>query len=346
PLLPLGKALLDPAAWEILTSTRLQGLFLQTLGMSLGAAGVAFLVGLPLAFLASRTRCWGGSGAWLLLPWPLLVPPLLIAQAWHGLTGIDGIAGAAITLGLAYAPFPALFTRFALTQQSRSSHEAALLLGGPRLALQKSLAYAIPGALFGASLAFLFAAMDFAVPDYLAAVGNKFSVYAAEVFNSWRSQNYLAGVTTAVPLVLLAGFLLTLSWGLLDRYSTQEDPNSQIPRPLELKGIGRVGHGVLWLCTSLVLLLPFGRILWETGAAGPLAEGTWFGRSTASFADALDRGRLDLLRTMRTGLIAALVTLLLAPPLAMSLATMPSKRWARAVRVLLALPLLTPAVAM
>ncbi|RMH02525.1 MAG: hypothetical protein D6702_08730 [Planctomycetota bacterium] len=353
PLLPVLPPLLTGDAFTGLAEPRLAGLFLRTLRLAGGAALLSLLLGLPLALLASRLAAPGRSLWRLLLPLPLLLPPLMIAQAWHGLTGMDGPLAALFALGVCAAPFPALLAARALERQAASSHEAALLAGGPRLALAEMLRTATPAALLGAAFAFVFAATDFAVPDYFASVGEKFSVYAAEVFNAWRragldpadsASSYAEGMAVAAPLVALAGLVLLLALAAGDLTGGADRGSGRRP-PLLPLGRAAAPAALLGLAlTTLLVLLPLGRIAWETGRAGPLAGGSWSGRAGAAFDQALDLGREDLGRSLANAAWAGLGAMIVAPIWAHLLV-----RWRRRPRAVLlqtalALPLLAPAV--
>ncbi len=343
PALPLLGALLSPEAWAALSEDRLRGLFGQTATIAGGAALLAVAVGFPLALLTTRLAVPGSNLASFVLPLPLLLPPLLLAQAWHGWTGMDGPWAALFTLGLAYAPFPALFAARALRRQARSAHESALLLGGPCAALKGMLRTAWPATLLGGMLAFLFSATDFAVPDYFAAVGPRFSVFAAEIFHHWRNGDPVSGTVAAVPLVTLVAIVLWVALSLRDKMAARESAAETALDPLPC-GRARLPLGLLlFALLSLLLFLPLGRIFLETGLAGPLAEGTWAERSGQAFADALQRGRADLLRSLRTAALAAFLCLLLAP-IWVDVLARARPRLRRLSELLLSLPLLVPAV--
>ncbi|KAA3613507.1 MAG: hypothetical protein DWQ01_03000 [Planctomycetota bacterium] len=380
PLVPTLGGLFSADAWRDLQQARLQTLLLRTLWFSAATGFGAVLLGAPLAILARRTQLPGAGIFQLLLPLPLFLPPLLIAQAWHGLTGMDGIAAAIFSLAASYAPFPALLVMRALDRQPGSSHEAAILAGGGRAAAGEMVRRALPAAALGGALAFLFASTDFAVPDYFAAVGDKFTVYSFEVFNAWRgpATGYLDGARAASPLVAAAALVFWLSLQTKDLLGAPDPISGRPPAALSL-GAWRWPAFVLSLAVlAVLLLLPLGRILYETGyrpqaqiaaqggtaapggasnalapapnpapgpgAATPSSSLTWSQRSQKAFQDALELGRGDLIRSLRTGLLAALLVLLLAPPWAHALLRLGPGWKQRLVALALALPLIAPAV--
>jgi iron(III) transport system permease protein len=347
PLSPVLSAFGNGWVIQDLLDPRTLGLLGNTVALATKASVLAIGLGLPLAILATRTNVLGHHFLRLCIPLPLFVPPLLLAQAWHGFSGADSALMAAICLGLSYAPLPALFAARALRRQSPSSHQAALLAGGPKSALREMVRLALPGACLGTAFAFLFIASDFAVPDYFATVGEKFSVYAGEVFNQFRDQNWRQGARAAAPLLALGLAILGLAWFVDCKFGNPQGGKVTTPQRLQLQK----WHPLLqiifslfaWLAIGLLVLIPIGQLIWESGAAGPLAEGSWLQRSQTAFADAFTRGRGDFLRSLQTGLGAGAICFFLAPMWARFLIQV--KGWKKAfLLVLLALPLLTPAM--
>jgi ABC-type Fe3+ transport system permease subunit len=343
PMAHLIGPLLDFGAYRELRDGRIGGLFFRTLWMSLLSASISVAIGLPLALLATRTAAFGGSIVALLSPLPLLMPPLLLAQAWNGLTGFDGPWASVITLGFCYAPLPGLFAARALANQHAAAHESALLLGGRRQALLEMLRLALPAAAMGGALAFLFTSTDFAVPDYFAAIGERFATYPAEVFNRQRDQDFWAGARAAAPLVLLEGLVLYLGLILRDRWAAPVAGHGKRPAALHLGRLQAPANLLIWLLLAILLLLPLGRIVYETGLAGSEASGSWASRSLEALTSAIHLGRASIVRSLNFGLQAALIALALAPFLAHYLIRQSGRR-GRLLTVCFALPLLTPAI--
>jgi len=355
PLAPLLQTLVSPTEWASILEPRLASLFGRTLWMSGTSGLLALSLGWPAAVLASRLRLPGLGWVLFVLPLPLLLPPLLIAQAWHGLTGIDGPWASVWSLGVAYAPLSALFAVRALRHQQASAHESALLIAGPRFAISEMFRISAPAAILGAVLAAVFASTDFAVPDYFASLGDKFSVYPAEVFNHWRSYQgdpatLEAGAAVAAPLVAVSALVLYLAFTLRDKAGALESNSSRLARSVAPGILAWPLAGILIGIMTLLFFLPLGRILFETGAAGPEATGTWTARSADAFQDAIARGRNDLGNSLSLGALSAGFALLVAPLLAhfwLQLTQGPSKAHKYAARLfgtLIALPLLAPSV--
>ena len=340
---PLLQPIFDLQAFADLSNGHLLRLFFRTLWMSLVSASIAVGIGLPLAMLATRTCVAGGLLIALMTPLPLLLPPLLIAQAWNGLTGFDGQWASIITLGFCFAPLPALLVARALSNQHASAHESALLLGGRRQALREMLRLSWPAAAMGGALVFLFASTDFAVPDYFASIGEPFKVYPAHVFNQWRYNDYWAGAKAASPLVLLDAVVLFVALSIRDRWAVPVQGQGRKPARLHLGNWQWLATMTTWGTLVLLLILPLGRIIFETGLAGSEAAGTWGSRSIESLQGALQRGREDIGRSLSFASQAALIVMLVAPFLAHWLIRHRGLT-ARIGTVALALPLLVPAV--
>ena len=322
---------------------------METAALAIPAAILAMTFGLPVAILASRIHMPGSNLLGFLMPLPLFLPPLMIAQAWHGMTGMDGRLATIFVFGAAFAPLPALLATRSLQRQSSAAHESALLAGGPWQAIREMLCVARPATLLGGALTFLLVAGDFAVPDYFGTVGPGFGVYAAEIFNAWRDWNTNdsplgGGLSTSAPLILLTGIVLYFAL----RNPLGRGVQGETGRPPTKLMLGKATIPLTFCAAALgacLLILPLGRILWETGAAGPLAEGDWISRSWISFSDALQRGRMDILRSIFTGLIAGGFVLVVAPALAHLVVSCRPGRLTRALLALTALPLLVPGVA-
>ena len=343
PLGPLLLAVLRGDAITQLGEARVALVFWRSVWMATLSAGLAVLTGLPLAILAHRTRVWGAELLAMLTPLPLLLPPLLMAQGWNGLTGWDGLWASVFVLGMCYAPLPALLASRALRTQSAAAHETALLMGGRKLALREMVRAARPAVILGASLAFLFSITDFAVPDYMAALGETFGVYPGHVYTHFRDDDYWSGARAAAPLVLLCGLVLYLGLWARDRWGAEQIGSEQSAQPMNWGKHTTLASLLAWALLGLTLLAPLARIVYELGVAGPEAPGTWGSRAGESVQAALDRGREDIGRSFRNGALAGALALLLAPVLAHVLVRAQGWR-GRLLMTLTALPLLAPGV--
>ncbi|MDP6963934.1 MAG: hypothetical protein QGF46_07195, partial [Planctomycetota bacterium] len=178
--------------------------------MSSAAALASLLLGWPLGIILGRYSFTGSNFFNLVLPLSLLMPPLMIAQAWYGLIEISGPWASVFSFACCYAPIPALLVIRSLKQQSASSYESALLVS-KSLATKMLFSHSRSAALVGAAMCFIFSIGDFAVPDYFATVGELFHVYSSEVFGNSRNSDFRAGAVASIPLVLTSlGLLLCI----------------------------------------------------------------------------------------------------------------------------------------
>ncbi|MDP7062072.1 MAG: ABC transporter permease subunit [Planctomycetota bacterium] len=345
PLLPLLEPLVRFDRLSTMLDTRTSGLLWRSVWISTLSALLAIAIGWPYALLSTRWKFPGAGLFRLLMPLPLLMPPLMMAQAWFGLTGMTGIGATIFTFGLCYAPLPALLVARSLGKQAAASFESALLVS-PKLGWMSMLRISLLPALIGGGFAFLFAAGDFAVPDYFATVGNLFHVYAAEVFGHSRNADFTAGATASLPLVLLGLLVLLGNARLLKSQLGFESGVGRHAQPTSARGAAKLWIPLLLLALIVVLLIaPLAQIYFETGKQGPLSERGWSEVSRTAFQEGITRGRSSLVRTMQYAGLAGLLCLLLAPLWA-HLILHCRNRWRSALLVLLCLPLLVPSVAL
>lgn len=190
-LLPLGLLLWQSRAKELswwmqlwFSAESVQALA-GTLVTSLGAATIAFAVAVPMALLIGRTELPGRGPLRVLFTLPAALPPFILGMGWvclanpragllnlvlgPGTFDIYGSVGIAFVEGIAALPLVFLPTLAALSRVDSSLEEAARLAGATplRALLGVSLPLALPAALSGTALAFLFAASAFGVPYLL-----------------------------------------------------------------------------------------------------------------------------------------------------------------------------------
>jgi len=352
PLTPLLAPLFDGSGLAALADPRLLGLLGRTLWMSAASAVLAIALGLAYAVLCVRVRTPGARLLETLLPLPLLLPPLILAQAWFGLAELRGPWAAVFTLGLATAPLPGLLAARSLRRQQASAHESALLCG-PGLALREMLSTAAPATLLGGLLAFFLAASDFAVPDYFAVQQPLFHVYAMEIFGHSRSASYADGAAAALPLVLLGLAGLFGALALQRRVRAAEVGGGRAPQPFDTGFAAKaVAAAALLTLAGLLILLPLGRILQETGNSGPLDPRSWSEVSRTAFAQVFERARSDFRNSLSFALLAAALVFLAAPFWAHALLRLErrsgtlARLGGAALAAAAALPLLVPAVAL
>lgn len=271
-LLPLCAMVLriESADLARVFEPRVHALFGRTLALGLGAAGLAFILGLPFGYAVARTDVPGARWLRTLGIIPILVPPLFLAMTWTVLVEWRGLVASVFVLGLAGFPLVAIFAARAAERVDRRLVEAARLAGGAPAALRIDFAMMLPPALAGACLAFVFAVNDFAVPNYVSFVGPKFNVYADDIFASWNQLGQ-PGLAVAKSLPLIALNLLALVPALILRkrgaFATLAS-GFQEPARWNL-GTWRapVLFGLLGVL-ALSAFVPIGRLVYEAGG-GP-----------------------------------------------------------------------------
>ena len=225
---------------------------------------------MPFGYLVARTNVFGARTLRALGVVPILIPPIMLAMTWTMVTSLRGPLMCAFILGLATMPLVAMFTARAAERIDARREEAALLVGGRGAAVALAFPLVLPSALGAAVLAFIVAVNDFALPDYVSAVGRKFNVYAGEVFSTWQVDgNEARAVATALPLIAIT--LLALVPMVLarrgDRFGTVEG-DFVAPSTLDL---GRWRWPATLFCAAVVgaaSFLPILRLAYEAGG-GP-----------------------------------------------------------------------------
>lgn len=165
-----------PAVWASLKGT---------VTTSVAAAAFAFAVGLPLALLLERTDLLGRRALKAVLLLPSAVPPFVQAMSWvalanpkagflnrwlgAGTVDIYGTPGIAFVLGVAGLPLVLLSASTAVSRLDAALEEAARICGASpwRTLVAVPGRLALPAALSGAALVFVFAASSFGVPYLL-----------------------------------------------------------------------------------------------------------------------------------------------------------------------------------
>jgi iron(III) transport system permease protein len=322
-------------------SPRTQALLGRTLLLGVSAAGIATLLGLPFGFLVARTDV-PAAPLWRVLGiLPMLVPPLILAMSWAGMSAVRGGAATIAVLGLSTFPIVGLYSARAFERVDARREEAALLIGGLRAVLRMEGPLVLPSVACAACFAFVFAVNDFAVPDYVSSIGPKFNVYADEVFASWRSDQQVGGaVAAALPLVALT--LMALVPALeLRRRNPLATFDGDFRRPARLAlGLWRWPALVfVLLVLALAALAPLGRLVWESGGGSSGFSAT---RMQASFGRALELGRGNLRTSLLVSTGAALACVPVALVLGHALERLRRGTWAA--QLLVIVPLCVPAI--
>jgi iron(III) transport system permease protein len=256
--------------WEYVSRHLLGGYLAQTLGLTLGAALCAFIVGVALAWVMTFYDFRGRGFFEVALVVPLAIPPYIAAYAYDGLLGYTGMIqtffrnqlGLKISGLIASIPAPAwavfvfsatlfpyvyILTKAFLRHQSAAIFENARLLGGGGLRLFLKVGFPLlwPSASAGAILVGLETLNDFGVSSYFG-----LTTFTTAIFAAWFG---MGDSDTAVKLALiLLGIVLMVLlarkaiWRA-NRYrvvSSREKPLC----PRRIRGTGQTA--ILALCLS------------------------------------------------------------------------------------------------
>jgi len=273
----LRDLLLSPSQWQLLSNS---------LAIACGASALAAAIGVPFAFVTERTELPGRDIFGILYLVPLLIPPQMHAVVWSRLLaengpvsqtlretlgisaapiGIFSIPGVIFVLGLAYFPFVTLLTRAGLRSVDPSLEEAALLRQGPlRSVARVTLPLVVPHLLAGTIFVFVFAIIDFGVPDIL-----RVRVYPVEIFVQFSAlYDKRAAVALALPLLIVTLALVGLQARLMRERAYVSF--SQGIAGTRRYSLGRARSWAWLFCGSVLGLSVVTPVVALAAAAGPI----------------------------------------------------------------------------
>ncbi len=243
----------------------------NTVVLALGTTALAVAIGMPLAWLTTRTDLPTRRALHPLLTIPYVVPPYIAAVAWinlanprvgllnallgEGTLDIYGMGGLTWVMGLSFYPYVFLTVRSALENADPSLEDAARMSGAGtwRLFRDVSLPLMRPALLTSGILVFLVTASAFGAPVLIGGPA-KLDFLSTRIFESLSSG--LGGTAEAASLscLLLAFVLLPMAV----RARSHAVVTGKPARPTRV-GLGRAGPVVallLWLFAALAILLP------------------------------------------------------------------------------------------
>ena len=280
-LIPLARLLAGAQPSALLDERSLLGLRGTAL-TSLGAAALAFALGLPLSLLIERCELPGRPALRALFTLPAALPPFVFAMGWVALANpsagwlnqllhaklfdVYGAGGIAFVLGVSGTPLVYLACRAALQRVDSSLEEAARICGaGPlRTLVTISAPLAMPAALSGAALVFLFAASAFGVPYLLGVTATP----PTHTLTTLAYSQLLTGphglsqaAALAIWLLLLATVVLALAEWLGRRARTAISVGKGLAlRPMSLGRWRAPAFAAVCALALLAVLLPLGAV--------------------------------------------------------------------------------------
>ena len=268
----------DPEIWEHLASTVLPRYIFGSFAIAFGTIGLSACIGIPCAWLVTRTRFPGSIFFQWALLLPMAVPAYVLAYCWTDLLeyagpiqsglrdlfgwsrgdyffpNIRSLPGAILVMSLVLYPYVFLCARAAFLEQGASAFEAARSLGwGPkRCFFQLAIPLARPGIIAGCALVGMEALADYGTVDYFGV-----QTFTTGITRTWHGfGSYVSAVRLA--LLLLTAVLFVLMLERISRGSrrfTRSGGKQQPPRPTQLKGTASIA--ACFLC-SFPLGLGFG----------------------------------------------------------------------------------------
>ena len=334
-LLPIAYLLLraagtDADALAFITRPRTVSIVVSSVVLALVVGAGTILVGLPVAWLTTRTdlpvrRLWA-----VLTIVPLAVPSYVTGFAFVAAFGprgalqslleplgvtrlpeIYGLPGASLVLILATYPYVVLAVRGSLLREDRAVEEAARTLGDRRSAVFRrvTLPLLVPAIGAGALLAVLYALSDFGAVSLL-----QFDSFSRAIYLQYRAtfDRSLAAVL-ALGLVLLT---LAVTYGEARlRRRAGHFAGSPARRPAEIVQLGRWRWPALAFLTVVVSLAL---------AVPAVAIGFWLIRGLPQ-GEAFRVAGPAIAGSLGTGVVGAALAAAIALPIALLLARHPSR---------------------
>lgn len=269
-----------PAAWSWLLRLQTLQIIGQSVGLALAVMLSAVLIGLPTAWLVTRTNLPAKTVWAALLPLPLVLPSYVSAylfvslfaprgllqnllEGWLGierLPSIYGFWGAWLVLTLMTYPYVFLAVRAGLIRTDRSLEEAARSLGYPawKTFWKITLSQLRPALAASSLLVGLYVLRDFGAVSIL-----RFTTFTRAIYLQYQSSID----RSAAALLSLALVLITIGFLVGEqrmRRSSAEQPYTAVhPAPLVNLGHWRVAAIVLIVGVLFgALILPAGVLIY------------------------------------------------------------------------------------
>ncbi|WP_224361113.1 ABC transporter permease [Hyalangium versicolor] len=302
------------------------GAFLNTLGISFGAAVFAFAIGAPLSLLLFRTDLPLRGAFAVLFTLPSAIPPFIWGMGWislaspragylnrmlgEGTFNIYGPVGIAFVEGLSGLPLVLLAGAAALRRVDPALEEAARVCGASpvRALLAATVPLTLPSLLSGAVMVFLMAASAFGVPYILGVSATPPTrVLTTRVFELvlLGGEGSLArAVVLSTALLVLTPLALWATWALGRSGRVRLSAGKGVSQRLFSLGRGRLPLTLLVgsVCTVLVLL-PLGAVALTSFQRSFGATLTWESLTLRNWSGVLFQAR-TLQATGRSLLLA------------------------------------------
>jgi len=286
-LLPLGYLVIraigaDVAALDLVIRPRTLHVAASTLALALLVGAGTVGLGVPLAWLTTRTDLPGRRLWTVLVVVPLAIPSYVTGFAFLAALGprgalqgllaplgverlpsIGGLVGATLVLVLASFPYVVLSTRAAILRTDPTVEDAARLLGDRRSTVFRriTLPVLVPAIAAGALLAILYALADFGAVSLL-----QFDSFSRAIYVQYRAS--FDRSLAAILALMLVAMTLAVTWAelrLRRRAVAYASVGRNTRRPPTIVPLGRWRWPAVAFCGAVVglaLVMPAGTIVW------------------------------------------------------------------------------------
>jgi iron(III) transport system permease protein len=286
-LLPLAYLVIralgvDPSSLDLVLRPRTLVVAVSTVGLALLVGAGTIALGVPLAWLTTRSDIPGRRVWAVLTVVPLAIPSYVTAFAFlaafgprgalqgllaplgvERLPSIGGLFGATLVLVLVTYPYVVLATRAAILRTDPSLEDAARLLGDRRPTVFRRITLPVlaPAIAAGALLAILYALSDFGAVSLL-----QFDSFSRAIYVQYRAS--FDRSLAAILALMLVAMTLVVAWGegkVRGRAGAYAGTGRASRRPATIVPLGRWRWPAVAFCTGLVglaLVVPAGTIAW------------------------------------------------------------------------------------
>jgi iron(III) transport system permease protein len=269
----------EESAATFLLRPRTLGVVAATVGLGVIVGAGTVAIGVPIAWLTTRTDLPGRRTWAVLTAIPLAIPSYVVGFAFLAFFGprgtlqgllapvgverlpsIGGLFGAALVLTLVSYPYVSLAARAAILRTDPALEESARLLGDRRMTVFRrvTLPVLVPAIAAGALLAVLYALSDFGAVSLL-----QFDSLSRAIYLQYGA-SFDRSLAAILALVLVA-ITFALTWGETRLRARAGSYAGRPRRPPSVVTLGRWRWPsliFLGLVVGLALVVPVGTIAW------------------------------------------------------------------------------------